>query len=328
MHPVWIGVGAGVRVKKLIRHHVYIMQHLLNSWPSRGVRHKHDTSAKRAPHVCALTKGIHIAQMTLGFLFLLNGVTCFLPNPLLLGTTPWQFGIIHCLYGAFAIHASTLYNPCGCCTDPKPGQAKIISISSALSALMAVVGIIVGAVIIAQANADHWAREGTMEKYTCCPAGSTSVTDACNEPDCSLEFPGNCWAERMSCTDGFVGIAEVLEDCPEFFEKNGRPKCTHYNCCPTGATEITASCSTDKCNDLAHDCLLGPKTSCSSGKVPMLTGELGSYGDTVWGKGEKNFITGKFLYWALPWYVMIILAGCAAAGLTLNDKRILADFER
>ena len=60
----------------------------------------------------------------------------------------------------------------------------------------------------------------------------------------------------------------------------------------------------------------------------MLTGELGSYGDTVWGKGEKNFITGKFLYWALPWYVMIILVGCAAAGLTLNETRIPADFER
>ena len=87
---------------------------------------------------CTCVKGIHIAQMTLGILYLLNGVTCFLPSPFLGGETPWQFGIIHCLLGAFAIYASTLFNPCGCCTDPKPGQAKIISIASALSALMAV----------------------------------------------------------------------------------------------------------------------------------------------------------------------------------------------
>ena len=109
---------------------------------------------------CTCVKGIHIAQMTLGILYLLNGVTCFLPSPFLGGATPWQFGIIHCLLGAFAIYASTLFNPCGCCTDPKPGQAKIISIASALSALMAVVGIIVFAVLIAQANADHWGAEG------------------------------------------------------------------------------------------------------------------------------------------------------------------------
>ena len=272
---------------------------------------------------CTCVKGIHIAQMTLGILYLLNGVTCFLPSPFLGGATPWQFGIIHCLLGAFAIYASTLFNPCGCCTDPKPGQAKIISIASALSALMAVLGIIVGAVIIAQANANHWARDGTMEKYTCCPAGSTSVTDACNskKQDCSSEWPGGCWTERMSCTDDFVAIVDTKKhkDCPE---------CTYYTCCPTGVTEITSSCSKDKCQDLGNDCLQGPKMSCSSGKAPMLTGELGTYGDTDWGKGERNWITGMFLYWMLPWYVIIILVGCAAAVLTLKDHRISADFER
>ena len=53
-----------------------------------------------------------------------------------------------------------------------------------------------------------------------------------------------------------------------------------------------------------------------------------TYGDTDWGKGERNWITGMFLYWMLPWYVIIILVGCAAAVLTLKAHRISADFER
>ena len=160
-----------------------------------------------------------------GVINIVVGILCFIPSQ---GSINWPGALVCLAVGIPATVASSMYNPCVCCTECGTGSLhlKTIAMLSIVAAVAAFAGTINTAVLMG--NIASWPAP---KRYVCCPANAMELTkgvkDSCltesnkyGEKDCSSPngkkghdcIAGGPWPpmttkeEPMTCFNGKVAV--------------------------------------------------------------------------------------------------------------------------